>query len=43
MEGHLTGAAAAPPQEIAGKDSTGKDAFVPNPEIRSGTTVISRC
>jgi hypothetical protein len=34
MEGHLTGAAAAPPQELAGKDSTGKDASVPNPEYQ---------
>lgn len=33
MEGHLTGAAAAPAEEIAGKDSTGKDALVPNPEF----------
>jgi hypothetical protein len=34
VEGHLTGAAAAPPQEIVGKDSTGKDASVPNPEYQ---------
>lgn len=33
MEGHLTGAAAAAAEEIAGKDSTGKDALVPNPEF----------
>jgi hypothetical protein len=34
MEGHLTGAAATPAQEIAGKDATGKDAPVANPEYQ---------
>jgi hypothetical protein len=31
MEGHLTGASAAPSEEIPGNDAIGKEAFVPNP------------